>query len=137
MNNKGFTLTELLATIAILAIITSIATFGIMAVANSIKKNMLDTKKEIIIKGATLYGQENRISLTGTCQIETETVNNCKVVSVADIQEKYLNTKDKCGEVECFKNNVTDKDMKDDTIAVYVKYNRIYAKFIQNFSDEV
>ena len=44
LDKKGFTLTELLATIAILAIVVTIATPAVIGVSNSIKKNMYESK---------------------------------------------------------------------------------------------
>lgn len=59
LNKKGFTLTELLATIAILAIVVTIATPAVIGVSNSIKKNMYDAKIKLILQNAKLYGEDN------------------------------------------------------------------------------
>lgn len=58
INNKGFTLTELLATIAILALVAVIATPAVIGVSNSIKKNMFESKQKLIMRAAALAGED-------------------------------------------------------------------------------
>lgn len=57
-NNKGFTLTELLATIVILAVVVLIATPAVIGVSNLIKNNMWDSKRKLIEQSAKLYGED-------------------------------------------------------------------------------
>lgn len=56
---NGFTLTELLATIVILAVISLIATPAVIGVSNSIKNNMFESKKKLILQAAKLYAEDN------------------------------------------------------------------------------
>lgn len=71
-NNKGFTLTELLATIVILAVVVLIATPAVIGVSNLIKNNMWDSKRKLIEQSAKLYGEDGN---TGCKQIK-ELCNN-------------------------------------------------------------
>lgn len=59
INKKGFTLTELLATIAILALVATIATPAVIGISNSIKENMYKSKVKLIEQAAKLYGEDN------------------------------------------------------------------------------
>ena len=63
MNNKGFTLIELIVTIALLAIITLISTPNIIKL---IEKNKVDNYNGVIdsiIEGAEIYASDNRYDL--------------------------------------------------------------------------
>ena len=51
-NKKGFTLTEVLVTIAIIGIVLLIAVPSIMVINRSVKKRELETKKEVLISAA-------------------------------------------------------------------------------------
>ena len=55
MNNRGFTLVELLATIFILAIITTIGITSYTRVSNAIKKEQRNNKIKRIEEAATKY----------------------------------------------------------------------------------
>lgn len=68
MNNKGFTLVEILSVIALLALVVIITVPAINGVSDNIKKSTLKTKIENIEKAAVLYGQEHRENFTdSTC----------------------------------------------------------------------
>lgn len=58
MNKKGFTLVELLAVIAIIAILTIVVTPGIFAIRASVLKNSLDSKITSIHTAALEYAEE-------------------------------------------------------------------------------
>ncbi len=57
-NNKGFTLIELLAVIVLLAVIATIAVPSIMGISRKTKEQMLETKKDLILEAAKVYGQD-------------------------------------------------------------------------------
>lgn len=140
MNKKGFTLTELLAVIVILAIISLIATTGVTAVMNSVKTKMLDTKEKEIVQGAILYGQDHKKDLTDTCTIDGVTyTGKCIVKTVGYlIENSYLTTKDTClidnVSTLCFKNNLNDKPMNNASVSIYINNNRVYAKITDSTS---
>lgn len=60
MNNKGFTLVELIATILILALVMSIASYSIINVIRNAKQKNYDLLIDHIKEGAELYYQECR-----------------------------------------------------------------------------
>ena len=55
MNKKGFTLMELLCVIALLAIITTIASVSVINLANTSKENLYCAKLELISFAAKTY----------------------------------------------------------------------------------
>ncbi len=125
MNKKGFTLIELLAVIVILGIIAIVATVSMFAIIDSSNYELFDSKKEVVLVAAELYGQDNRASIP----------DSGKKITVGDlIENDYLEIKDVCvdsssAEYTCMKNDVTDVDMKDDIVYIYIENNRVYAKF--------
>jgi prepilin-type N-terminal cleavage/methylation domain-containing protein len=58
-NKKGFTLTEILAVIAIIAVLTSIAIPSILLVRKRINERAYESKKSLILLAAQEYGQNN------------------------------------------------------------------------------
>ncbi|MEG1288572.1 MAG: prepilin-type N-terminal cleavage/methylation domain-containing protein [Bacilli bacterium] len=122
---KGFTLVELLATIAILAVIMLISVGSFTAISAGIKKNLLETKIKSIEDSAVLYGQENQATLKDKCTIDGKPYIFCKEISVAVLLEKgFLKTEEKDG---IMLNNVTQVNMGEDICTIYKKNNRIYA----------
>lgn len=102
INKKGFTLTELLATIVILALVAVIATPAVIGVSNSIKKNMLESQKKLIMRAAVLayedaLGDEDLKNglVNQTCLLyESESYcNNYKLIGILELA-KY-------GYIEC------------------------------------
>ena len=73
MNNKGFTLIELIATIMILALVMSIASYSIINIINRSKEENYNYLLENIRNGAEVYYQECKYANNSgvTC-----TVNN-------------------------------------------------------------
>ena len=59
MNNKAFTLAELLVIIVILSVLAIITVPTIIDVINSSKKQTLDEQKRIIIDAANRWGSDN------------------------------------------------------------------------------
>ena len=58
-NNKGFTLVELMAVIVVLAIIIAIAVPSAITISHKIKIKMYNTKVDMILSSAKIYGQDN------------------------------------------------------------------------------
>ena len=88
MNTKGFTLIELLGVIMLLGIVTAIAVPSIGAITDSIKKNMLDKKVEIIEKAANLFGEDIKGSVIYSNKHYKE--YPCKSYIISDLVPDYL-----------------------------------------------
>ena len=89
MNNKGFTLVEIISVIALLALVIIITVPIIGNVSESVKKKTLNTKIDNIEKAAVLYGQDNRGNFNQTCNglgqpCYNITVGECKCYKEID-----------------------------------------------------
>ena len=134
MNEKGFTLVELLVVIMILAIIIVIAVPSVAGVSNLIKNNMLEKKGELIEEAATLLGQDMKGSVMAS---DTKYKSYpCRSIIVSDLVPNYL---DKDNENECLKNEsegsigcIVDPTNKENyldktEVIIYYKNKRIHA----------
>ena len=143
MNNKGFTLVELLAVIVVLAIIVSIAVPSTISVSRKVKANLYCEKINSIVNAASLYGEDHKESFGETFNLESK---NCydekadqyynveggsvigKKITVGFlIDEGYLK-KDKSEDGRAIDPR-TNEDMENKELLVYLKYGRIYVHF--------
>ena len=133
MNNKGFTLIELLAVIVLIGVVAAIAIPGIGKLNDTIKKNMLDKKIDIIEEAATLYGEDNKQDI-----IESTTSYNgapCQNYVVTDFVPNYLDkdndnvclTSGQSGK-GCITDPRTNENFLDNVkVIIYYKNKRINA----------
>lgn len=85
MNKKGFTLTELLAVIVILAVVGLIGTVSITEVKKKMNENMFRNKLAEVISAGSKWGEDNK-----------EELNPSTIKTVGDlIESNYLNTEEK------------------------------------------
>ena len=115
MNKKGFTLTELLATIVILSVVVTIAVPAVIGVSNMIKENMYKSKVKLILQNAKLYGEDNDVTS------ETR-------ISVFDLCGKYI-TKDDGLQSGCLKNPKDNKLMDSCEIVLTNTNGRVVASW--------
>lgn len=122
-NRKGFTLIEILVTIAIIGIILLIAIPTIITVSNSIKKRALETKKQSIISAAELYAKNNSDSFGDANQIE--------VIVGTLISSGYLTIDSECEEnnTGCIINPVDNTSMNNESILIKRLNSVIQADF--------
>ncbi|MBQ3021035.1 MAG: prepilin-type N-terminal cleavage/methylation domain-containing protein [Bacilli bacterium] len=131
MDNKGFTLVEILSVIVLLSIVITLT----VTISNDVGKNakikLLNSKIENIEKAAVLYGQEND-DFTTPCDIETKPCYN-KVncycynnsVTVQTLVDNKLIQYDAGNNVV---NPVNEsKNINECNIQLYKKYGKIYA----------
>lgn len=116
MNKKGFTLTELLATIAILSVVITIAVPAVIGVSNSIKENMYKSKIKLILQNAKLYGEDNYITS------ETR-------IRISDLCDKNYIKKDDGLESGCLKNPKDNKLMDSCEIILTTTNSRVVASW--------
>ena len=138
MNKKGFTLVELLAVIAILAIVITIGLISVTRVRENALKKVVDTKIEQIEQAAILYGQENPNVIKTSCTDHEKTVveatnytpSFCVTVTAGVLidnnffESSYLDEVN--GKTDLI-NDVTGKSMLNDTVIIYRRNNRIYS----------
>ena len=125
---NGFTLVELLAVIVLMAIIGAVGLFGVSAVNKNIKTNMLESKLELIKKGAERFGSDNLYLLTSTCE---NGKTNCFETTVQNlIDNNYVSSeeKDSAGNIIVL-NNLTEESLNNEIVYIYLEYNNVYAEF--------
>ena len=131
MNKKGFTLVELLAVIAILAIVTGLAMFSINNAYKNSREKILEDYISNIENSAINYVQNTNNILNST---DCSRINNkkstdydrCKVFTVAELLNLgQLTTDEKDGKIY---NKVTNLDMMADEVTVYRENNRLHAE---------
>lgn len=110
-NKKGFTLVEVLVTIAIIGIILLLAIPSVMSISKTIKKRELETKKEALISAAEEYAKNNLSEFRGATIL--------KVPVRTLIYYGYVLKDSDCDEtIGCIINPVTNSSMNDEIITV-------------------
>ena len=125
---KGFTLVEILITIALIGLLFGIGIPGVMKISNNMKKRSFETKTNLVEQAGTLYGEDNKTLLqSNECIIDGKKIP-CKRISVKElIEEDYLDS-EKNNELK-FVNPMDNNDLLDSCVFIYRKNNRIYTYF--------
>lgn len=148
MKKKGFTLVELLAVIIILTLVITIAFVSVTRVREESLKRVVETKVEQIEQAAILYGQENPNVIKTSCTNHEKTVveatnytpSFCVTVTAGVLidnnffESSYLDEVN--GKTDLI-NDVTGKSMREDTVIIYRRNNRIYSIIDEVKSNEV
>ncbi len=128
MNNKGFTLVELLAVLVILSLLITIAVPSVSRIMLSINESMYCEKVSNLESAARLYAEDNymdKISVNEKVIVES--------VKLSELVDKSYVKKDKDTCYSGDDNNPCLIDPRDDssmdnlTFRIYTKNNRIYA----------
>lgn len=126
-NKKGFTLIELLCVIAILAVVTTIASASIVNLSNASKENLYCAKLEMIESAAKTYAVGYEYELNNS----TTFYNGYKslVITVNDLVKSGALSPDKDDTVLSPINNESINDMN---IILYLKNNQVYVYINDN-----
>lgn len=161
MNNKGFTLVEIISVIALLALVVIISVPAIGKTSENIKKKTLQTKIENIEQAAILYGQDHRENFTTDvtkvndclekyCKYEDgSNIENCEcykdVITVNTLidpngdskyDDKYLEPDDE--ETGNISNSVNEAEsLNECEIQIYQKYGKIYAVYDTEYDTKI
>lgn len=158
MNNKGFTLVEIISVIALLALVMIITVPAITTTSLNIKKKTLNTKVENIEKAAILYGQKHRENFTRVgvstclskyctkdgslisnceCYLEKDQYNTPVEINVAKLIGENLIKEDKIESgIKVITNPVDEsKSLNECKIQIYQKYGKIYAVYEEKNTD--
>ena len=128
LNNKGFTLVEILSTIVIIAMLMGIGIPGIMKISERMNVRAYNTKVDLVEQSAKLWGQDHNALLRATdCTVEGKTYK-CKKIKISElIEEDYLDSESKTENV--YINPKDDSSMLDKCVYVYKKNNRVYSYY--------
>ena len=120
-NKKGFTLIELLCVIAILAIVTTIASASIVNLSNSSKENLYCAKLEMIESAAKTYAVSYEYELNNSNTFYDG--YKSLVITINDLVKSGALSPDKDDNVLSPINNETMNNM---SIILYLKNNQVY-----------
>lgn len=127
MNNKGFTLVELLASLTILAIISILMTTSVQYSVTNVKTKNYETLKKMIVEATINYINSSNDEYFSLDNIKPENVEcneftDCqKEFTIADILDKniyYTNKKDKDGNLTLISPK-DNEDMRNKIIIIY------------------
>lgn len=97
MNNKGFTLLEVILVVAILGVITLIIVPSVSSLLNKNKSEQYENLKKSIISAAKMYVSDNRYDLGINCtnNIYQFTIELNKLVDASDLSSPVIDPRDK------------------------------------------
>ena len=108
-NRKGFTMVELLASVAILGILSAIAIVSVGVILSNVDKKHYETQRKNMIIAAQSYSQENR-------NILPKDVGDTRIITLNELQRrKYIGDVVDRGKKEC--NNA-------ESVVVIFKYSK-------------
>ncbi len=137
MNNKGFTLVEVLSVIVVLGIVITITSVGILHSNKKVRANMFNNKILNIEKAAVLFGQDANIAdfQYDYCLSLSDNVcngiNKCycykeKIKANDLINEGYLKG-DEEGNNDIIDPRDETKKLNNCDVVIYEKYGKKYA----------
>lgn len=126
-NKKGFTLVELLSVIVILALISVMATTGIITLSNKSKENMYCAKLEMISSVARDYVVKYEYELNHS----SELFNGYKSLKIK-VSDLINNGKLETDKDNTVINPLDDSSLNEKEIILYLKNNRINAYIDSN-----
>lgn len=128
MNNKrGFTLIELLCVIVLLALITVIASTGIMSLSSKSKENLYCAKLEMIESLARDYGIKYEKELNNSPTL----YNGYKSMKIK-VNDLVLNGSLEPDNDNNVINPMDNSSLNEKEIIIYLKNNQIYAYIDSN-----
>lgn len=135
MNKKGFTLTELLAVIVIIAVISTVGIVSVSTVRNKMAASLFAAKLEHIVQSAETYGQNNKTLITNSStsmNVGGQSVKYYQTTVAQLISEGALDTDEKSGTTSVITNNINGANIGTMKIRIYKQYNRYYACIVKN-----
>ena len=125
MNNKGFSLIELLAIVVILGIISVIGISATSMLSNKAKKNEMDAHKNVVTMSAQSYLQKNK-------NLVPKVVGESKNIQISELRESNYLTED-------IKNSKGESCMENSYVRVYKlsKTEYTYVTYLYCGNEEV
>lgn len=125
MNNKGFTLIELILVVAIIALLTLVFTPNVVTLINKNNTNTYNDTIKSVENAAKIYVSDNRYDLGITCTNNKVNISIDKLIETGDLTKMPVNP--------C-KNQALDFTT---TETVEVTYNCNTKQFSYKFRDEI
>lgn len=134
MNNKGFSLVELLAVIALMSVVIGIAVPLSNAMNDAINKYMLEQKIKMIEKNAEVYGEDNLDELE-------QKASKCITIKVKELVPLYIESETDFSNclssgvtstnAGCIKDNTDEnKYLDNNEIKVCLKNKKAHAEYV-------
>ena len=129
MNNKGFTLVEILSVIVLIGLLMGIGIPGISRISQNMKQKSLNTKIKLVEEAGVFWGQDNKSVLQTDSSCTTTDGNTpCKKISIKElIEEDYLDSE--TYEDIVYNNPVDGNTMLNNCVYIYKKNNRVKANY--------
>lgn len=118
MNNKGFTLIEMIMVIAILAMLAVLTTPNVIKMINKNKADNYNSVIDSIVASCDLYTSDNRynLSFNDTCSAESESSTITEISTSITLQD-LVNSKDISTPI---RNECTNEELNYDTIKITI-----------------
>lgn len=118
MNNKGFTLIEMIMVIAILAMLAVLTTPNVIKMINKNKADNYNSVIDSIVASCDLYTSDNRynLSFNDTCSAESESSTITEISTFITLQD-LVNSKDISTPI---RNECTNEELNYDTIKITI-----------------
>ena len=118
MNNKGFTLIEMIMVIAILAMLAVLTTPNVIKIINKNKADNYNSVIDSIVASCDLYTSDNRynLSFNDTCPTESESSTITEISTFITLQD-LVNSKDISTPI---RNECTNEELSYDTIKITI-----------------
>ena len=118
MNNKGFTLIEMIMVIAILAMLAVLTTPNVIKIINKNKADNYNSVIDSIVASCDLYTSDNRynLSFNDTCPTESESSTITEISTFITLQD-LVNSKDISTPI---RNECTNEELNYDTIKITI-----------------
>lgn len=118
MNNKGFTLIEMIMVIAILAMLAVLTTPNVIKMINKNKADNYNSVIDSIVSSCDLYTSDNRynLSFNNTCPTESESSTITEISTFITLQD-LVNSKDISTPI---RNECTNEELSYDTIKITI-----------------
>lgn len=118
MNNKGFTLIEMIMVIAILAMLAVLTTPNVIKMINKNKADNYNSVIDSIVSSCDLYTSDNRynLSFNNTCPTESESSTITEISTFITLQD-LVNSKDISTPI---RNECTNEELNYDTIKITI-----------------
>ncbi|MBE6140822.1 MAG: type II secretion system protein [Firmicutes bacterium] len=138
MKKKGFTLTELLAVVVLIAVISLVGSYGVAGINRAIKKNMCESKRDLIISSAQKYGEDhlNKLTSTSKCTAYDNRTFCLQTTVEFLINQRYMPTSDRDSEnKKIVINDLTEETINNELVFIYLDNSVVYAQ-VNDFCNE-